>query len=69
MVVNLQMTKEYLTHKHWSHIVPGINYELKGTVIMTLNAKTVMSDSQWYTENLFLIKYELDINVYSFKIK
>ena len=24
MVVNLQMTKEHLTHKHWSHIVPGI---------------------------------------------
>ena len=23
MVVNLQMTKEHLTHKHWSHIVPG----------------------------------------------
>ena len=22
MVVNLQMTKEHLTHKHWSHIVP-----------------------------------------------
>ena len=26
MVVNLQMTKEHLTHKHWSHIVPGIIY-------------------------------------------
>jgi len=23
MVVNLQMTKKHLTHKHWSHIVPG----------------------------------------------